>query len=73
MTAPLQPARTLREANQQFRFDQPLAYDDPRYVDTAKARGDFSRPDHPRPGRQPQGKQLLPLQRPDRQIWLFRI
>ncbi len=36
-----QAARTLLEALQQLRFDQPLAADDARYVDTALARGDF--------------------------------
>lgn len=42
-TQTYQPPATLRAAFQQLRFDEPLAYDDPRYVDTAKARGDFSR------------------------------
>lgn len=40
--AEYQPPRSLREANQQLSLDQPLAYDDPRYVDTAKARGNFN-------------------------------
>ncbi|BBL74591.1 ATP-binding protein [Methylomagnum ishizawai] len=39
---PYQPPRTLLAANRELRFDQPLAYDDPRYVDTAKARGNFN-------------------------------
>jgi hypothetical protein len=42
MDANYQPPRTLRAAYQQLRFDQPLEYDDPRYVDTAKARGNFN-------------------------------
>ena len=38
-----QPARSLKAAYQQLRFDQPLDSEDPRYVDTAQARGNFSR------------------------------
>lgn len=38
-----QPATTLKAAYQQLRFDQPLAEDDDRYVDTTAARGDFNR------------------------------
>ncbi|MEW6218889.1 MAG: ATP-binding protein [Thermodesulfobacteriota bacterium] len=37
------PARTLTAAYQQLRFDQALASDDPRFVDTSAARGDFNR------------------------------
>ncbi len=39
----IKPANTLKAAYQQLRFDQALADDDSRYVDTAQARGDFSR------------------------------
>lgn len=39
----LQPAKSLKAAYQQLRFDQPLDSEDRRYVDTAQARGDFSR------------------------------
>lgn len=36
-----QPPQTLWEVSEKLRFDEPLSADDPRYVDTDKARGDF--------------------------------
>jgi energy-coupling factor transporter ATP-binding protein EcfA2 len=36
------PAKTLWEAAEQLKFDQPLEADDPRRVDTSAARGDFT-------------------------------
>ena len=36
------PPKDIWEVNQQLQFDQPLEPNDPRWVDTAKARGDFS-------------------------------
>lgn len=38
-----EPAKTLKAAYQQLRFDQPLEEDDLRYVDTVSARDSFSR------------------------------
>lgn len=36
------PPRSIWEVNQQLQFDEALAPDDPRWVDTAEARGEFS-------------------------------
>lgn len=37
-----QPPKTLWEVSERLKFDEPLEPDDPRFVDTAKARGNFS-------------------------------
>lgn len=36
------PAKTIWEAARQFKFDQPLREDDERFVETARARGNFT-------------------------------
>lgn len=36
-----QPPQTLWEVSEKLKFDEPLNADDPRYVETEKARGDF--------------------------------
>ncbi|NJM12172.1 MAG: hypothetical protein HC889_10055 [Synechococcaceae cyanobacterium SM1_2_3] len=36
-----QPPQTLWEVSEKLKFDVPLDADDPRYVDTESARGDF--------------------------------
>jgi hypothetical protein len=36
------PADNIWKVKPNLRFDQPLAVEDPRYVDTEKGRGDFS-------------------------------
>ncbi|MFZ1641555.1 MAG: P-loop NTPase fold protein [Candidatus Contendobacter sp.] len=36
-----QPPQTLWEVSEKLKFDEPLSADDPRYVETEKARGDF--------------------------------
>ena len=37
-----QPPRDIWQVNQRLQFDKPLEPDDPRWVDTAEARGEFS-------------------------------